>query len=185
MNIKIPKITACILLSVLPCTVFCQDKIDFSKCKPTMPNPGKFGSDVYTKKTYKGADGNFDYTYQQVMFESACVDVENMTEKEIGQKLRDWWDLYKGKLLIDSWNFNVTYGSIFKYAIYGGVTAFIDDVIYYKFDLNFVDESDGRTVLDYTRDEMKKHEENSAIRKWLKDTYEKLRKAGAKHKSEL
>lgn len=185
MNIKISKITVGILLSVLPSTVFCQDKIDFSKCKPSLPNPKHFCGDVGGKFPYKETDGNFEYMFQKVMFESACADVENMSEKEIAQKLRDWWDLYKDELVCDSLQFNVPNGSVFKYAISGGFTAFIDDIIYYKFDLNFLDESDSRTVLDYTRDEMKKHTENSEIRKWLENTYTKLRKAGAKHKSEL
>lgn len=150
-----------------------------------MPNPKHFCGDVGSKSPYKGNDGNFDYVFQQVMFESACADIENMSEKEIAQKLREWWDLYKDKLLCDSLQFNVTYGSVFKYAIYGGVTSFVDDAIYYKLDLNFVDKADGRTVLDYTKDELYKQTTSSPIRKVLQEYYDKLRNAGAKHKSEL
>lgn len=160
-------------------------KIDFSKCKPTMPNPGQFCGYVGAKFPYLESDGNFDYIFQQVMFESACAHVENMSEKEIAQKLREWWDLYKDKLLCDSMQFNVTNGSVFKRAINGGVTAFVDDAVYYKLDLNFVDKVDNRTVLDYTQDEIKKHMETSETRKVLEGYYQKLRNAGAKHKSEL
>lgn len=184
------KTLAILVLLIIPYMLFCQDKentkkIDFSKCKPTMPNPGQFCGYVGSKSPYKGIDGNFDYTYQQVMYESACADVENMSEKEINQKLREWWDLYKDKLLCDSLQYNVPNGSVFKYAISGKVTAFIDDAIYYKFDLNFIDKADGRTVLDYTRDEMKKHTDTSETKKVFESYYTKLRNAGAKHKSEL
>lgn len=160
-------------------------KIDFSKCKPTMPNPKIFCGEVGAKGSYKGIDSNFDYSYQKIMYESACADVENMSEQEANQKLREWWDLYKDKLLCDTVQFNVPNGSVFKFAIRGNLSSFIDDAIYAKFDLNFVDKADDRTVLDYTRDEIKKHSETSPIKKVLEGYYQKLRNAGAKHKSEL
>ncbi|SFN99423.1 hypothetical protein SAMN05421741_11625 [Paenimyroides ummariense] len=185
MNIKISKITASILLSVLFNTAFCQDKIDFSKCKPTMPNPRHFCGEVGAKGSYKGADGSFDYSYQKIMYDSACADLDNMPEKEVNQKLRDWWDLYKDKLTCDNVQFNVPNGSVFKFAIRANLTAFIDDAIYAKFDLNYVDKADGRTVLDYTKDELNKQTTSSPIRKVLQEYYDRLRAAGAKHKSEL
>ena len=160
-------------------------KIDFSKCKPTMPNPNQFCGYVGSQNTYKGIDSNFDYTFQEVMYNSACADIESMSDKEVNQKLRIWWDLYKDKLVCDSLQFNVSNGSVFKYAISSKVNSFIDDAIYAKLDLNFVDKADDRTVLDYTRDEIKKHSETSETRKVLERYYQKLRNAGAKHKSEL
>lgn len=189
MKTNILKVIIIKLLVTMPSIFYAQNgetkKIDFSKCKPTMPNPNQFCGYVGSQNTYKGIDSNFDYTFQEVMYNSACADIENMSEKEIAQKLREWWDLYKNKLLCDSLQFNVPNGSVFKYAVSGKVTAFIDDAIYYKFDLNFVDKADDRTVLDYTRDEIKKHMETSETKKVLEGYYQKLRKAGAKHKSEL
>lgn len=189
MKTKILKIIIVKILVGIPSISYSQNietkKIDFSKCKPTMPNPKHFCGDVGSKSLYKGDDANFAYVFEKVMFESACADVENMSEKELAQKLSVWWDLYKDKLLCDSLEFNVPNGSVFKQAINGKITAFVDDAIYYKFDLNFVDKADDRTVLDYTRDEIKKHSETSEIRKVLEGYYNKLRNAGAKHKSEL
>lgn len=186
---KIKTLAICVLL-IIPYIFFCQDKqitkkIDFSKCKPSMPNPKIFCGDVGGKAQYNEPDSNFEYRYQQVMYQSACADVDTMSDKEINLKLQQWWDLYKDKLLCDSIQFNVPNGSVFKYAIRGYVTSFIDDAIYAKFDLNFVDKADGRTVLDYTRDEIKKHTKASPVKKILESYYTKLRNAGAKHKSEL
>lgn len=175
-----------IALIIIPLMVFAQEAKEINlDCKPVLPNVKHFCGAVATKGPYAGSDGNFDYTFQEVMYKAACIDVETMNDKEIGERLRLWWDLYKDKLLCDSIQFNVTYGSVFKYAISGGVTAFIEEAIYYKLDLNFVDKGDNRTVLDYTRDELKKHGEDSAIGKTLQEYYTKLKNAGAKHRSEL
>lgn len=174
---------AILLFLIIPQVLSAQNTSE--DCTPSMPNPKHFCGDVGSKSPYKGVDGNFEYVFQEVMYKAACIDIETMSDKEIGERLRKWWDLYKDKLLCDSMQFNVTYGSVFKYAINVGVTAFIDEAIYYKLDLNFVDEADNRTVLDYTRDELKKHDEKSAIGKTLQEYYTKLRKAGAKHRSEL
>lgn len=154
-------------------------------CKPTMPNPKVFCGEVGSKSPYTAIDGSFDYNYQKSMYASACADVDTMSDSEINAKLRAWWDQYKDKLICDSLQFNVTNGSVFKYAISGNVTSFIDDAIYAKLDLNFVDKADGKTVLDYTKDEINKQSASSPIRKVLQDYYDKLKAAGAKHKSEL
>lgn len=175
-----------IALTIIPLMIFAQEAKEINAdCKPVLPNVKHFCGDVGSKTPYKGSDGNFDFIFQQVMYESACADIENMSDKEINKKIREWWDLYKDKLVCDSMQFNVTNGSILKYAVNGGVTAFIDDAIYSKIDLNFVDKADNRTVLDYTRDELKKHGEDSAIGKTLQEYYTKLKNAGAKHRSEL
>ena len=155
------------------------------KCKPTMPPPKSFCGDVGTVAPYTGVDGSFDYHFQKTMYTSACADMNTMSDAEINAKLRVWWNLYKKKLTCDSIQFNVPNGSIIKYAISGRVTPFIDDVIYAKLDLNVVDESDDRTVLDYVRDEIKRQTDTSPNKKVLQEYYDKLRAAGAKHKSEL
>ena len=196
---KILKIAIIVLAFAGPTSLECQtstlnenandllklaDKIE-PGCKPSMPDPKRFCGDVGSKSPYRGSDGNFEYAFQDIMYKSACADIETMNDKEINQKLREWWDLNKGSLLCDTLEFNVPNGSVFKYAINGKITSFIDEAIYAKFDLNFVDKADGRTILDYTRDEIKKHSDTSPIKKVLQGYYDKLKAAGAKHKFEL
>ncbi|MGJ1284865.1 hypothetical protein ACR79P_14675 [Sphingobacterium spiritivorum] len=166
-------------------TIDTTKKIELPGCKPTLPNPKVFCGEVGAKGRYKGSDGNFDYSYQKIMYESACADIDNMNEREINQKLREWWNLFKDKLVCDCVQFNVPNGSVFKFAIRSYLTSFIDDAIYAKFDLNFIDKADGRTILDYTRDELNKQTHTSPVRKLLQEYYDKLRAAGAKHRSEL
>ncbi|MGJ1284867.1 hypothetical protein ACR79P_14665 [Sphingobacterium spiritivorum] len=166
-------------------TIDTTKKIELPDCKPTLPNVNVFCGEVGSLSPYTEKDEAYDFNYQKTMYISACADANTMSDREINQKLREWWDLYKGKLVCDCLQFNVTNGSVFKFAISANNTSFVDDAIYAKLDFNFVDKSDGRIVLDYTRDELAKQSSSSLIRKTLQEYYDKLRAAGAKYRSEL
>lgn len=130
-------------------------------------------------------ESNYVYTYQRKIYEASCADIENDSPAEIVKKVNLMWNLYEKDLKCRSPQFDITDGSIIKFAVKKGFRSFIEDVtLSWKLDLNEVDEIDGMTVLDYTRKEIERNRGNSVEPK-LREYYEAFRKAGAKHKSEL
>lgn len=139
---------------------------------------------IGTKLPSKDPGGFYEYDYQKLMYQSAGIDLEEITEEEINEKLREWWELNKRILLCDSLQFPQPNGSVLKYASTSNTWTFIDEAITAGFDLNMVDKSDNRTLLDYVKDELKKRK-GTVLENELLMTYNKLRKAGAKYRSEL
>lgn len=136
-----------------------------------------------TKDTAK--DSSFVYTYQKKVFEAACADPDKDSEEEVSKKIREMWTAYQDDLVCDSSAFDVSRGSILKYAVAMKFNDFLEDAaMVWKINLNKVDANDGRTVLDYVQKEIERNKGN-VNESTLKQYYDILRKAGAKHKSEL
>jgi antitoxin component YwqK of YwqJK toxin-antitoxin module len=128
--------------------------------------------------------GDYYYMYQRKMLDAACVDVEKDSEEIVGRKIRAMWDKCWDKLKCHSIQFDASGGNILKFAVSTKFNEFIDDVIYWKVDLNKVDALDQRTVLDYITYQIEKNKGLSIESKY-RHYYKILREAGAKHKSEL
>lgn len=124
------------------------------------------------------------YRSQRLVLEGACVDVEKDSDEVIAQKVSAMWKENQKMLYCNSLTFDVQFGNVIKFAINYLDEPFLESVIAWKVDLNYVDEKDGRTVLDYVR-----YRYENAHPDGLKPTmdyyYKMLRKAGAKHRSEL
>ncbi len=128
--------------------------------------------------------GKYKYVYQRRIFEAACVDVNKDSEEEIARKVSKVWRENEDKLICNSTRFEVGNGNIIKFAVNTAFDSFISDVAIWKVDLNKVDETDGRTVLDYVKYKMERAK-GSSTERVLSFYYRTLRSAGAKHKSEL
>lgn len=124
------------------------------------------------------------YMYQRKIMEAACVVDEPDKEKQ-AEKISKMWEKYSDRLTCQNGQFNVVNGSIIKYAISEKFDVFIHNVIAWKVNLNTVDKADGRTVLDYVADEMKRNKGNPLEFK-LKNYFDELREeGGAKFAFEL
>jgi len=115
--------------------------------------------------------------------EAACVNSSD-TEEEKNRKIRDLWLAMEDELVCDSSQFDVVNGSVLKYAVSTKFDDFIRDAVKWKVNLNRVDPSDSRTVLDYVSYHIQKHKGNS-IENMFDYYYTLFRDAGAKHRSEL
>lgn len=94
------------------------------------------------------------------------------------------WKRFENKELIcNNLQFDVSNGSAIKYAVAKLIDPLIRDVIRWKIDLNKVDETDQRTVLDYVR--YRADRATGGATENPRHYYETLREAGAKHRHEL
>lgn len=132
-------------------------------------------------------DPSHNYRYQwQVKFARAAQAEGEIDTPEEEARLQRVWRRFedKGLLVCNSLQFDVPNGSIVKNAAIISADAFIDFVAQHKLGLSRVDESDGRTLLDYIQDHMERTK-GGEIEKKLRIYYQQLRAAGAKHRREL
>lgn len=133
----------------------------------------------------KDPDSYYNYQYQRIIYEASCVDLGNDSEKLISQKVNKMWQKYGSSFKCNSTQFDVSNGSILKFAVAKGFSSFLFDAAQvWKIDLNQVDESDGRTLVDYLEKEIRRNQGN-ANEPVLKQYLKVLVDAGAKRKSEL
>jgi hypothetical protein len=124
------------------------------------------------------------FLYQKYLLGAACVDTALDSEKAKKEKIQLMWKTFEKDLVCSNTKFDVVEGNIIKYAFAIKFDEFLKDVILWEVNLNKLDSSDQRTVLDYIKDNWDKNKNNE-----LGGVYEKyyktFRKAGAKHKSEI
>ncbi len=130
-------------------------------------------------------DSPYEYEFEERINKLACVDITKDSPETINKKIHDWWVQNERKVICYGASFNVAGGNLLKLAAYTAFTEVLVRAVYdWKIPLNTVDESDGLTTLDYIKDEIAKSKDQPK-EKALKSYYNLLRKAGAKHKSEL
>lgn len=155
--------------------------------KTICPNPKKLrGMCMLLSSQDRDANpqGHFVYLYQRKFLEAACVDVNKDNDEVIARKISKVWKENESTLICNNTKFDVSNGNIIKFAVNIKFDNFITDVTYWKVNLNKVDETDGRTVLDYIRDQIERNK-GLASEPVLKGYHSQLRKAGARYKSEL
>lgn len=128
--------------------------------------------------------GKIRFAYQKKFLEASCVNVDSDSPEVVQSKVAKMWSKFRDKLVCNSVSFDVENGSILKFAVANKFDEFIYDALKWKIDLNKVDPTDKRTVLDYIQRQIERNKGNSLEPK-LQSYYNRLKAAGAKHKSEL
>ncbi|USU13443.1 hypothetical protein NF701_06350 [Sphingomonadaceae bacterium OTU29THOMA1] len=118
------------------------------------------------------------------MYEAACVDPNVDDEQKIVRNVNSFFVNARPQLQCQGADFDVIEGNIFKYAISSRAFGFINQSIdEWHVDLNWIDK-DQTTLLDYVENQVSRargtHNEEQ-----LRNYYNKLKKNGAKHGSEL
>lgn len=140
---------------------------------------------VYSRTLDRSDPENLSYAYERMIYEASCVEFKSDTQAEARRKIQDLWRNHQDRLLCNGSNFPVANGSILKFAVEMKTTVFITNATkYWGLDLNIIDKSDGRTVLDYTRDRMNDFR-GSPSEEVLRNYYNEFRRYGAKHAAEL
>jgi len=195
MNVLILMKRSLLLLSLCTCfTVFAQEseyddpadnagvvvnKVEESECPKPM-----VGFCLMVSGRMKDKTGKNKYFYQSKMAEASCIDTEKDSPETQRQKIQNAWANSEENLKCTSTGFDVSDGHIVKYAVAEKFDDFINDVAKWKINLNKIDKSDGRTVLDYIQHQIDSSKGNPLEEKY-QNYYNRLKAAGAKHKSEL
>ena len=138
-------------------------------------------------------DDVYAFKYERIIYEASGVDRamvygddRNITE-EVRRRVNVMWEANRLQLKCRG-EFEVIDASLLKVAIKKGFRSFVSDAtMTWKLDpkiLNLVDCTDGRTVLDYVRDELSK-DPSPGRRTDLEINYTNLRRAGAQYREEL
>lgn len=121
--------------------------------------------------------------------EMSCVKpTDSSSDKQA--KVQRLWTKYREYFGCDSSGFPVEYGNILKYSVHKNYYLFVDQVIdNYKLDINFKDPSDGKTLLDFVKDEVSRYGkipgQNDKVKE-LDNLYKHLRtNLKAKHSNEV
>lgn len=123
------------------------------------------------------------YAYYRSILEASCL-TGNEPNEVLNHNVQAMWESLSTELVCTGAGTDVQGGSIIKFAVHTDNGHFIHDVTKWGIDLNQIDRADGRTVLDYVKDSISKYE-GSAVETKLRYYYDKLVRAGAKHRSEL
>ena len=137
----------------------------------------------YDPPGYREAGTTFEYLYEQKVFSAAGVE-PGADPEERNRRIRAMFAHDLPSFHCTNTQFDVPRGHLFKYAVATYFDDFLDDLIKWGVDLNPVDESDGRTLLDYIEFHMDKSR-GGALEAKLKTYYDRLRAAGARHAREL
>jgi hypothetical protein len=132
--------------------------------------------------------GDYSYMYQRKIYDAACVDLQKDSEALMKRKIQEMWRIDerqpRPRMTCNNLQFDVAAGNILKFAVSTRFQEFLEDAEYWGVNLNRVDASDQRTVLDYLKDELDRTSHPST-RSTLQVYYNTLRRAGAKHRAEL
>lgn len=126
---------------------------------------------------------NNDKKYRKRLYDAACTSITEQP-KIRSEKVKTMWEKLEDRMVCNTIGFDVENGNLIKFAVSVLNDDFIDDVIYWKINLNKIDRSDDATVLDYVKKRIE-YVKGTAVEPKLQSYYAKLRNAGAKHKSEL
>ena len=178
------KLALLFLMAALPWFVFAQaDPIAADLEEEPCPNPKKLRGLCAMVENRMMDRKNNEYLYKTRFLEASCLSGDEANEV-VNKKIRDTWTAMEDEFVCDSSQFDVIKGNILKFAVSNKFEDFIRDAIEWKVNLNQVDSSDNRTVLDYVSFHMERHKGNS-LGEMFKHYYKLLRDAGAKHRSEL
>lgn len=149
------------------------------------PSPAKLPAVCMAiSNAQKDTSGKYTFHYEKLICDAACV-ASSDTDEVRGDKIRRMWKANEDKLVCNSPRFDVQQGNVLKYAASVRFEDFLfDAAMVWKVDLNRVDPSDGRTVLDYVQEELERNKGTSVESK-LRSYYDMLRSSGAKHRREL
>jgi tetratricopeptide (TPR) repeat protein len=136
------------------------------------------------------AKTSFQYNYEYELWVIAGVDPNIDTIDTARFKIQKFWNKYKYKFICNDTGFRVFYGGLMKYSVHLNFKDLIETLIMsYNLDINFLDIEDGKNVLDFIDDEIKRlgtigTDTRNYIRQ-LKDFRDTLIMFGAKNGAEV
>lgn len=176
-------------------SVFAQNETTCDVQKDSIPKPTKnqFQSicqDIWDKEMYEGPY-HFGYAYQETLWKISGANPEAEDLKGEYQKVARMWDKYRECFRCSFHTDSVANEkNILKFSIDSGFTVFISEAVKkYNLDVNFIDPADGKTVMDFLKDQIRiigncPPVNHAKITEYNR-LYTMLRNHGGKHAREL
>ena len=133
---------------------------------------------------------NKDVRYKDEILQMSCADPLKDSKETIRRKVNCMWEKYYFLFGCDNTGFLVPQGNILKYAVNQEFELFVDAMVEeWDVSINMKDPADGKTLLDFTLDEIiryKKEDDKKSKVRELERIYNHFKKdLKAKHASEL
>lgn len=121
--------------------------------RPTRSQMNYLCSNVSTQNKDENDDSQFLYVYEETLWELAGARPGVDSEEMAHAKVRVLWGLYHDDFTCNT--AGLKNGGILKYGVSTSFVHFVKDMVKeYRFDVNFPDQEDGKTVTDYVYDEI-------------------------------
>lgn len=126
------------------------------------------------------------YTYETRLVEAAGV-LPTDSRETAYDKFGRFMDRNMGELLCNQFNFNPRNGNVLKLAVAKNSRTFVRDALekWRITNVNQIDQTDGKTVLDYIQDRLIAAGPETSLGRTLKRYYDQFRAAGALHAAEV
>ena len=149
----IKKTFALCLLSAITFTSYAQQPAAVD-CNCPTPKGGKFLNFCILVE-------NKDVQYKEELLQMSCVDLTKDSPQTIRAKVQCMWRKYYAEFGCDDTGFLVPQGNILKYAVNQEFELFVDGVVEeFGLDINIKDPADGKTLLDFVLDEVKRYKKD-------------------------
>lgn len=156
---------------------------------PTMDQFLAVCNSIYDRKPSEG--DTLSFKYQEDMWNMSCAKPESDSKAVAKIKIQNMWN--KNKESFRCYHFSsstVPDGNITKFSMDFGFPGFlIEAVRTYQLDMNFKDPSDGKTILDFLKEQSSRIIASSPSQTAKIDEYERVYKLlqsnGAKHSKDL
>ena len=164
---------------------------DTLKCNCPEPTRDQFMgvcNAIYDKKDGSEEIG-IGYKYQEELWAISCAVPGVDTKEQAALKIQCMWLKYRHKFRCYKYaGVSVPDGNVLKFAMDTGFSTFLVTAVKkYKLDMNFIDPTDGRTIMDFLKVSMERYRQAGSAERVVE--YERIYKLykdnGAKHASEL
>lgn len=162
-----------------------------SSVAPANLCPGQFDltklnglCDFVFDRTRLPLGSTYRFEWDRAISEAACTSPAEPADAQRA-KIQRLWNQHQARFRCTSPTFDVSQGSVLKYAISSGSFSFVNTVLArWALDLNHIDPSDGRTILDYTKRQLDVNR-GSSNEHQLQEFFNQIRARGGKFASEL
>jgi hypothetical protein len=151
---------------------------------PNQINVTEFCSAVSAQLSETNPSAGTRFSYQTKIYRASCVESSDSPEV-IRAKIQNFWNKYHDELICNQFGSMVKNGNILKLAVEKDSKEFINDAVRrWKVNLNHIDTSDHKTVLDYI-DEQLAASHGSALENTLRRYQTIFKSNGAKNSRDL
>ncbi|MFL5784461.1 MAG: hypothetical protein ACJ76H_07635 [Bacteriovoracaceae bacterium] len=151
---------------------------------PNQINAAEFCTAVGMQLSETNPANGTRYSYQTKIYKAACVETNDSPEV-IQAKIQNFWNRYHDQLVCNQLGSMVKNGNVLKLAVEKNSNEFINDTVRrWHVNLNHVDNSDHKTVLDFI-DEQLAQAQGTPLEATLRRYQTLFKNNGAKNSRDL